>query len=248
MLIFDEVYTGWAKTGPLFFFMKSGVVPDVVAMSKALGGGKSSISCYTAREPVFRAAYDSVSGVTLHSTTYNGFGEECITAIEAVNIVVDDDYVGRSNRIGSRIGHGLAEIKDRHSDMVREVRGEGALYGLVLNTETSPVLRAAANVAPGELFDDAKFFDKLITSSVVAELYRTHGVLTFFRSNREIVLVVSPALIATDGELDHFLDALDKTLAVGKLGLVARFARDYLSRKASGSQLAEPVRKLIGHG
>ena len=248
VLVFDEVYTGWAKAGPLFYFMKSGVVPDVVAMSKALGGGKSSISCYTAREHVFRAAYDNVSDLTLHSTTYNGFGEECVTAIEAINIVVDDDYVGRSDRIGSRIGRGLAEIADRYPDMVDEVRGDGALYGLVLNAETSPVVRAAANVAPGAIFHDAKFFDKLVTSAVVAELYRSHDVLTFFRSNREIILVVSPALIATDDELDYFLDALDKTLAVGKLNLVARFARDYVSAKASGSRLAEPVRKLVGHG
>ena len=248
VLVFDEVYTGWAKAGPLFFFMKSSVVPDVVAMSKALGGGKSSISCYTSREPVFRAAYDNVSDVTQHSTTYNGFGEECITAIEAINIVVDDDYVGRSRHIGSRLGRGLTELRERHPDMVREVRGEGALYGLVLNTDTNPALRAAANVAPGAIFDDERFFDKLITSSVVSELYRSHDVLTFFRSNREIVLVVSPALIATDGELDYFLDALDKTLAVGKLSLVARFARDYLSTKVSGSRLAEPVRRLIGHG
>ena len=132
--------------------------------------------------------------------------------------------------------------------MVDEVRGEGALYGLVLNTETSPVVRAAATVVPGAIFHDEKFFDKLITSAVVAELYRSHDVLTFFRSNREIVLVVSPALIATDEELDYFLNALDKTLAVGKLNLVARFARDYVSTKASGSRLAEPVRNLVGHG
>ena len=248
VLVFDEVYTGWAKAGPLFFFMKSDVVPDVVAMSKALGGGKSSISCYTAREPVFRAAYDNVSGVTMHSTTYNGFGEECITAIEAINVVVDDDYVGRAHRIGGRLGRGLREIAERHPDLVREVRGEGALYGLVLNAEAGPVVRAAANVAPGAIFDDENFFDKLVASAVVAELYRAHGVLTFFRSNREIVLVVSPALVATDGELDCFVDALDRTLAVGKLNLVARFARDYLSAKASGSRIAEPVRRLIGHG
>ncbi len=248
VLVFDEVYTGWAKAGPLFYFMKSGVVPDVVAMSKALGGGKSSISCYTARGPLFRAAYDNVSDVTLHSTTYNGFGEECVTAIEAVNIVVDDDYVGRAHHIGDRLGAGLAEIRDRHPDMVREIRGEGALFGLVLNAEAGPVVRAAANVAPGALFHDERFFDKLVTSSVVAELYRSHDVLTFFRSNREIVLVVSPALIATDGEIDRFLDALDQTLAVGKLNLVARFARDYLSRKVPGTRLAEPARRLVGHG
>jgi putrescine aminotransferase len=126
--------------------------------------------------------------------------------------------------------------------------GEGALYGLVLNSETGAAFKAALDVAPGAIFDDERFVEKLVASSVVSELYKTHGVLTFFRSNREIVMVVSPALIVTDDELDRFLDALDRTLAEGRLSLVSRFARDYLSTKVSGSRLAGPVRRQLGHG
>ena len=55
VLIYDEVYTGWAKTGALFYFMKfQNVCPDIVTYAKSFGGGKSSISGYTAREHIFR--------------------------------------------------------------------------------------------------------------------------------------------------------------------------------------------------
>ena len=89
VLIYDEVYTGWAKTGALFYFMKfQNVCPDIVTYAKSFGGGKSSISGYTAREHIFRKAYDNSNDATLHSTTYNGFGEETVTAIEAINIIL----------------------------------------------------------------------------------------------------------------------------------------------------------------
>ena len=51
VLIFDEIYTGWGKTGSLFYFMRhDGLIPDILTYSKSLGGGKASISGYTARE------------------------------------------------------------------------------------------------------------------------------------------------------------------------------------------------------
>ncbi|WP_031186670.1 aminotransferase class III-fold pyridoxal phosphate-dependent enzyme, partial [Streptomyces sp. NRRL S-1896] len=93
VLIFDEIYTGWGKTGSLFHFMRyPGLVPDVVTTSKSFGGGKSSVSAFIAREPVFRKAYDSLGDAMLQSTstTYYGFGEETATALEAVNIAVED--------------------------------------------------------------------------------------------------------------------------------------------------------------
>jgi putrescine aminotransferase len=71
VLIFDEIYTGWGKTGSLFYFMRhEGLVPDILTYSKSFGGGKASISGYTAREPIFRRAYDRLADVILHSTTY----------------------------------------------------------------------------------------------------------------------------------------------------------------------------------
>lgn len=225
VLILDEVYTGWGITGHLFSFMESGAVPDIVAMSKALGGGKASISGYTARDRLFRSAYDNRRYATLHSTTYNGFGEECATAIEAVNIAIEDDYPGRASRIHDRLYHGLRGLRERYPGFIREVRGRGALLGVVFQNDLNPWLRTAMSVIPAPLFRDPHLVPKLVASSVVSELYDTHGILAFFRSTEEVPLVVSPSLIVTDEEIDRFLDALDRTLALGKRALITRFLR-----------------------
>ncbi|MDA2807117.1 aspartate aminotransferase family protein [Nocardiopsis suaedae] len=228
VLVFDEVYTGWGKTGALFHFMHHpGLVPDVVATSKSFGGGKSSISGYIAREPVFRAAYDNLADATLHSTTYYGFGEETATAMEAVAVAVEEDFPGRARELGARLESGLARIARRHPRLVRRVAGRGALHGVFL-TPGPRVPDAWRQVLPSAA-GDPQAVSKLLTGAVVAALYRDHGVLTFFGSNRRIALIVSPPLVAEPDEADLFLGALDEVLARGPARLLAGLVREKAS-------------------
>ncbi len=231
ILIFDEVYTGWAKTGELFNFIGKGVVPDIVTFSKSFGGGKSSISGYTTRTPFFRKAYDNLSDATLHSTTFSGFGEECITAIEAINIIVEDDYVGKSKRIHQRLSNGLKGLQEKYPDLISEVRGSGALHGVIFNSDVNPFVKSLISFMPAKVFKDERFLSKLITGSVISELFSSHNILTFFGDNKEISLVISPSLIVTDEELDRFIDALDNTLAMGKRSLIVNFLKQKILKK-----------------
>jgi putrescine aminotransferase len=84
---------------------------------------------------------------------------------------------------------------------------------------------------PAKVFKDERFLSKLITGSVISELFSTHNILTFFGDNREISLIISPSLIITDEELDRFLDALDKTLAIGKRKLILNFLKQKVLKK-----------------
>lgn len=225
ILIFDEVYIGWAKTGKIFYFMHHGVTPDIVTSSKSFGGGKATIACYITREPIFRKAYDNINDAIVHSTTFNGFGEETITAIEAVNIIVEDDYCGRAMRIYERLHAGLVRLQEKYPDFIDDVRGRGALNGVLLNPSINFVFQKMLSFVPGDFFKDERLIAKLITSSVISELFSEHGILTFYGSNREIPLVISPSLIATDEEIDFFLTAFDRVLAQGKYPLLLKFAR-----------------------
>lgn len=225
VLIFDEVYTGWAKTGSLFYFARyNSLVPDIVTMAKSFGGGKASISGYVASERVYRKAYDNLNDATLHSTTYYGFGEETATAIEAINIVIEDNYVEKAKHIEARIEPALKSIQSKYPNFVKEVRGCGALHGLILNPGTN-ILQQVSKIVPSKFFSDSRFAEKVVTAAVIQELYESHGVLTFYGSNREIPLIVSPSLVVNDDEIDIFIGALDKTLAKGMITLVLRLLK-----------------------
>jgi putrescine aminotransferase len=229
ILVFDEVFTGWGKTGSLFHFMRyPGLLPDVVTTSKSFGGGKSSISGYVAREPVFRRAYDNLADATLHSTTYYGFGEETATALEAVAIAVEDDYPGRATRIGKRLGDGLATIASKYPRLVAGTTGRGALHGVFL--ESGPAaMDKLLQLIPSSFARDPQVRVKMATAAVVAALYRDHGVLTYFGSNHGLPLIVSPPLVAEDDEVTLFLEALDAVLSQGMVRLLASLVKDKLT-------------------
>ena len=82
--------TGLFKTGKLFNFMRSNIVPDMVSFAKSFGGGKSSIAGYIIYKKIFKGAYGESKYATLHSTTYSGLGEEAATAIKSIEIALRD--------------------------------------------------------------------------------------------------------------------------------------------------------------
>ncbi|MET8996415.1 aminotransferase class III-fold pyridoxal phosphate-dependent enzyme [Amycolatopsis sp. NPDC004169] len=226
VLIFDEIYTGWGKTGSLFYFMRhEGLVPDVLTYSKSFGGGKASISGYTVREPLFRQAYDRLGDVILHTTTYYGFGEETATAIEAVNVAVEEDFPRRAREIEAVLGAGLERLQKEFPETITRVSGTGSLFGVFLDSGPA-ILNMAARLAPSGFAKDPKFRTKLVTSAVISELYREHGILTYFSPNGDTPLVVAPSLVVGREEIEQFLDALGKTLAKGLPRLLAKFVKD----------------------
>ena len=92
-LIFDEVFTGFYKSEKMFYFQNfENIFPDIICLSKTLGGGKSSISCLVIDEKVYQSAYGNLSDTFLHTTTYNGFGEESVTALEALSILTENGF------------------------------------------------------------------------------------------------------------------------------------------------------------
>lgn len=225
VLIFDEVYSGWCKTGPLFNFMRvEGLIPDVLCMAKSFGGGKASISGLVTRRPVFQKSFENPVSSNLQTTTYYGFGEETVTAIEALNIIVDDDYPAKSHHIGKRLGAGLARLHEKYPGAITGVRGSGALHGVFFNAGPS-FLNNLISLIPNELYQDPRFMQKLVTAAVVSELYSRRDILTFTSLGLDVHLIVSPSLVVSDREIDLFLEGLDDVLSSGLPSLVLSFVK-----------------------
>ena len=225
ILIFDEIYTGWGKTGEFFYFMKyKDLVPDILTMSKSFGGGKSSISCFTTTKLIFDKAYGSIGDSTIHSTTYNAFGEESVTALEAVNIAVEDSYPQKSKKIGTVMNSKLNELKQKYPNQIREIRGLGCLQGIVFNSG-SDFLRKIVSLIPLELTKDERFISKLVTSAVISNLYSEFKILASLGQNKEICLWVSPPVIIDLNQVNYFFDSLDKTLNYGFIKLISKFVK-----------------------
>ena len=134
-LIFDEIYTGFGKTVDLFCFSKFNITPDILIISKSFGGGKSSISAYSTNKKTLIKAYGNLNDALLHTTTYNGFGEECITAIEAINYLIDNKLYLRGSLIEKKLKPKFSELALKHPNKIKEYRGFGTMHGFIFKND-----------------------------------------------------------------------------------------------------------------
>ena len=97
LLIFDEVQTGFGRTGKLFAFEHYGVVPDILVLGKALGGGMPMGAFVSSRERMHLLTHDPVLG---HITTFGGHPIACAAGLAALNALLEENMIANSVRMG----------------------------------------------------------------------------------------------------------------------------------------------------
>lgn len=124
MLVFDEVQTGFGRTGRMFAFEKFGVVPDILVLAKALGGGMPLGGLVSSKERLDAFTHDPVLG---HITTFGGHPVCCAAALASLRLLLGEPWVGEAESKGRRIQEAL----ERHP-AVMEVRRAGLLLAVDL--------------------------------------------------------------------------------------------------------------------
>ena len=119
------------RAGTFCAFQEEDVVPDVVTLSKALGGGKRAIGAMVSSKELFQKAYGSRQDCALHTSTFSGLGESCAVAIETLNTYVDESLVERARTQGKYLSRLLLHLKQKHEKKVVEIRGRGLLQGVL---------------------------------------------------------------------------------------------------------------------
>jgi putrescine aminotransferase len=233
ILIFDEVYTGWGKTGKLFqFFYYNNVVPDVLCMSKSMGGGKSSISAYTSTDNVHKVAYDNKRDAFLHTSTYNGFGEECITAIEAINILIEEDLIEKSNAAAEALSKGLNDLQSKFPKHVKEVRGKSCIQGIVLDSMSDLIFRVIDKTKIRFLRDNFSILKRIPSAALSDHLFSHHNIFTVIvENNNEVIFKVAPSLIVEKKQVESFLTSMNASFDYGIDRIVVDFLLRYAKRK-----------------
>ena len=132
LLIFDEVQTGFGRTGKLFACEHWGVTPDVMCLAKPLAGG------LPLGATVARADVMSSLKVGEHSTTYSGSPLVCAAGCAAIDVLLDEKLTERAATLGAYFKSELEKLQSKHR-IVKEVRGLGLMLGMemkfdVLNT------------------------------------------------------------------------------------------------------------------
>lgn len=139
LLVFDEVQTGMGRTGDLFAYMHTGVIPDVMALAKALGGGFPIGACLATA----KAAAGMTAGT--HGSTFGGNPLAIAAAGAVLDVMLAPGFMDRVRRISGLLKQKLGSLVDRYPDIVSEVRGDGLLIGLKAVVPAGDVVAALRN-------------------------------------------------------------------------------------------------------
>jgi len=142
LLIFDEIFVGFGRTGDLFASEGAGVVPDIVTLSKALTGGTLPLSAAIARGKVFDAFWSDDPGAALmHGPTYMANPLACAAANASLDLFETGAWRADVARIAAALSEGLEPC--RAAAGVVDVRVKGAI-GVIELPEPVDVPRATA--------------------------------------------------------------------------------------------------------
>ena len=146
LLVLDEVQSGVGRTGRLFAHEWTGVTPDIMSVAKGIGGGFPMGACLATEE--------AAKGMTVgtHGSTYGGNPLAMAVGNAVLDVVLEEGFLDRVNRVAGRFQQRLAELRDSHPAVIAELRGQGLLLGIkaaVPAPELIAALREEGMLVPG---------------------------------------------------------------------------------------------------
>jgi adenosylmethionine-8-amino-7-oxononanoate aminotransferase len=126
LLICDEIFTGFGRTGSMFACQAAGVVPDIMTLSKALSGGMLPLAATIARQRVFDAFWsDDRAHALMHGPTFMANALACAAANASLDLFEREPRLKQVAQIAQALEQGLAPCRSIHG--VKEVRVKGAI-------------------------------------------------------------------------------------------------------------------------
>jgi len=135
VLIFDEVQTGMGRTGELFCYKNYGVTPDVMLLSKALGGGVPISAIVVAEK------FKDILVPGTHAATFGGSPIVCAASLATFEAIEKENLLKNAIEMGEYLRGKLEELKTKYP-VIKEVRGKALMLGVELNTEGVEIINA----------------------------------------------------------------------------------------------------------
>ncbi|MGC2304496.1 aspartate aminotransferase family protein [Candidatus Binatus sp.] len=143
LLVFDEVLTGFGRTGKMFALEHFAVVPDIIVMAKALGGGLPLGALCSRNDVLGTLSHDPPLG---HITTFGGHPLSCAAGLASLNVIVREHLHERAATIGKEIVRSLLAM---HAPEIAAVRGLGMIIGIEFRDSATAHRFVAATLARG---------------------------------------------------------------------------------------------------
>ena len=183
ILIFDEVQTGLGRTGRMFGADQTRVVPDIIALGKALSGGVIPCAAFHTTDEIFKSFHPNPF---YHTSTFGANPMATCAAAATIQTLQEEKLVENSAAMGDYFVAGLKKLQQQFPQIIRDVRGRGLLIGVEIV--------------------DAKVGESL------AQRMFDRNVLIAYTLNKPEVIRIEPALIITRDLIDIALERFAESL------------------------------------
>ncbi len=133
-LVFDEIQCGLGRTGTLFAFQQSGIIPDIITLAKPLGGGLPLGAVLT------NAQFDALVKPGHHGTTFGGNPIACRLGLAVLHEITKSNLLEKVTATGAWFERQLKKLQSQNPAIV-DVRGKGLIWGIELDRPAGPVAK-----------------------------------------------------------------------------------------------------------
>ena len=186
LLIFDEVQTGFGRTGDWFAAQTFDVTPDIMAIAKGIASGMPLSATVASKELMSKWPMGT------HGTTFGGNPIACSAALATLDVMEEEKLVENSKNLGAYAKNKLEEIKERHQ-VIGNVRGVGLMIGIEIVDQQT-----------GE--PDGGGMMKILDASL------EKGVLFYLCGKHQEVIRMIPPLIVTKEQIDQGLEVFEEAV------------------------------------
>ena len=191
LLIFDEIFCGFGRTGRWFASEHAGVVPDLLCVGKGLSSGFPLAACIGRADVMDR--WPKSGGEAIHTGTFLGHPTGCAAGLASIEQIEKLGLVARAAEMENEIAALLGKLRKESRGKIGDVRGRGLMWGLELVDESGAENGAAA-------------------MRVLQQALRD-GVIALTSGPRSNVIAFSPALVITIEQLRFAIDVLGRAIA-----------------------------------
>lgn len=193
LLIFDEIITGFGRTGRMFAADTFGVVPDILCCGKGMSSGYAPLAAAVVREPIARAFWGEPGTELAHGHTYAGNPVACAAGLASIREIVERKLAENARKVGA---HLVARLQQKLTPLgvVGDIRGKGLMIGVELVQDP-----ATRRLFPAE----TKFGLK------VGRRCMQNGLLLRFDPHW---VAFGPPLVITEQDADRMVDILEQSM------------------------------------
>ncbi len=222
LLILDEIQTGMGRTGKMFAFEHEEIVPDILCLAKALGGGVMPVGAIVTTDSIWQKAYGNIDKCLTHTSTFGANTRAMAAALATLEVIEEEILIQQAREKGEYFLDKLNALKDKYN-LIKDVRGRGLLIGLEFHSTEGALNKLTGGLVKNLSMD---FTGALITG----ELLNRHCIIVAYTFNNPNVIRLEPPLNVTYEQIDYMVGSLKDVLEKNKgfLSLASKSTKSLL--------------------